>query len=177
MTGVQTCALPIYAPPADRWGVRGLLLGGDRRRRPAPSVLPMLWAMAAGRPVVAEAHGGTMWILGDAEATGAGMLVPPADVSRAAEGIARFHDDRSVAERTGELGRRVVEGRFHVSAFCVRLRDAWTRLVEDRPVHVASHADPDVVEWFDRSGTRWVDTRGEREHEHEIVRPREPGER
>jgi glycosyltransferase involved in cell wall biosynthesis len=158
----------------DRWGIRGLLLGGDRRRRPAPSILPMLWAMAAGRPVVAEAHGGSMWVLGDGEAAAAGMLVPPGEVSRPAEGFARFHDDRGLATRAGAVGHRVVEARFHVSAFCVRLRDAWTRMVEDRPVHVASHAEPDVVEWFDRAGDDWIDAGREVETDSDTVRLRTP---
>ena len=145
----------------DRWGVRGLLLGGDRRHRPAPSVLPMLWAMAAGRAVIAEAHGGSMWVLGDEDAAAAGRLVPPGDVSRAAEALARLHDDRAAGDAAGAVGRRVVDDRFHVSGFCVRLRDAWVRLLEDRPVHVTSHADPDVVQRFDHAGRAWIDAAAE----------------
>ena len=145
----------------DRRGVRGLLLGGDRRHRPAPSVLPMLWAMAAGRAVIADAHGGSMWVLGDEDAAAAGRLVPPGDVSRAAEALARLHDDRAAGDAAGAVGRRVVDDRFHVSGFCVRLRDAWVRLLEDRPVHVTSHADPDVVQRFDHAGRAWIDAAAE----------------
>jgi glycosyltransferase involved in cell wall biosynthesis len=159
----------------DRWGIRGLLLGGDRRHRPAPSVLPLLWAMAAGRPIIAEAHGGSMWILGAEDAAAAGRLVAPGDVSRAAEALARLHDDREAAAAAGRSGRRVVDGRFHVSGFCVRLRDAWVRLVEDRPVHVASHADPDVVQWFDHAGHAWVDSSSE--DAKDVLPPAEPPRR
>ncbi|MCK4414371.1 MAG: glycosyltransferase family 4 protein [Candidatus Eisenbacteria sp.] len=66
-------------------------------------------AMAAGRPVIASAIYGIPEIVADGET---GCLVPAGEVAPLAAAIERLVDDRSLARRLGEAGRRRYEERF-----------------------------------------------------------------
>jgi glycosyltransferase involved in cell wall biosynthesis len=81
-------------------------------------VLPSLWeglplsvleAMAAARPVVATAIGGTDEAVAD-EVTG--LLVPPRDPAALAAAIVRVRADPELARRLGQAGRARVEQEF-----------------------------------------------------------------
>jgi glycosyltransferase involved in cell wall biosynthesis len=69
----------------------------------------LLEAMAAGRPIVATAIGGTPDAVQDAQT---GLLVPPADAPALASAVLELLRDRQRMERMSEAGRRRAEERF-----------------------------------------------------------------
>jgi len=77
----------------------------------------LLEAMAARRPVVATAVGGTHEVLDG----GAGVLVPPGDPGRLASEIMKLLADPARAARLGEAARRRVEQRFDARAMAQQL--------------------------------------------------------
>jgi glycosyltransferase involved in cell wall biosynthesis len=107
-----------------------LLTGGGRRLRPLPGIMPLLWAMSAGVPVIAEASDAVRDILHDGVS---GLLVNPRDINTAADRIVRLADDRTIAGRIGAAARIAVHDRFHVSAYCVRLKAWWEKLAAGPP--------------------------------------------
>jgi glycosyltransferase involved in cell wall biosynthesis len=84
-----------------------------------PSVIPdalsrvVLEAMAAGRPVVGTAVGGTPELIADRET---GLLVPRHDPAALAEAIGQLLDDPALAARMGAAARKRVETRFSPEA-------------------------------------------------------------
>jgi glycosyltransferase involved in cell wall biosynthesis len=86
--------------------------------------LSVLEAMAARRPIVASAVGGTDEAI---EPGVSGLLVPPRDARALADAIARLRDDPALAKRLADAARRRVEREFgaHVTAGAVmRVYDA-----------------------------------------------------
>jgi glycosyltransferase involved in cell wall biosynthesis len=86
--------------------------------------LPMvlLEAMAAGRPVVATPVGGTPELVVDGET---GLLVPPRDAQALAAALKRVLDDRELAQRLGEAGRRRVSERFTLARMTGRMLELY----------------------------------------------------
>jgi glycosyltransferase involved in cell wall biosynthesis len=82
----------------------------------------MLEAMAAGRPVVATAVGGTAEAV-VAERTG--VLVPPRDSAALAAAMVRLLGDRDLAERFGRAGQARVSSEFSVSQMVRRYADLY----------------------------------------------------
>jgi glycosyltransferase involved in cell wall biosynthesis len=82
--------------------------------------------MAAGRPVVATPVGGTPELVVDGET---GLLVPPRDPEALAAALRRVLDDRELAERLGEAGRRRVSERFTLEAMTRRLLELYDEVV------------------------------------------------
>ena len=96
----------------------GLIFGGGRRVRPVPGLLPALWAMGAGVPVITE----DVPVMRDVVVDGAtGCLVSSRDVNEVTERILCLQDDRTAAERLGAAARELVADRFGVDAFASRL--------------------------------------------------------
>ncbi len=89
-----------------------------------PSVIPdalsrvVLEAMAAGRPVVGTAVGGTPELIADGET---GLLVPRHDPTALAGAIGRLLDDPALAARMGAAARKRVETHFSPEASVGRL--------------------------------------------------------
>jgi glycosyltransferase involved in cell wall biosynthesis len=89
-----------------------------------PSVIPdalsrvVLEAMAAGRPVVGTAVGGTPELIEDGAT---GLLVPRHDPVALAAALERLLDDPALAARLGDAGRRRVQTRFAPEASVERL--------------------------------------------------------
>ncbi len=81
---------------------------------PEPFGLVSIEAMAAGKPVIATAHGGSLEIVED-EVTG--YLVPLNRPDVLAEKILTLAKDQDLRNRMGEAGRRRVEERFTVEQF------------------------------------------------------------
>jgi hypothetical protein len=129
-----------------------LLTGGGRRLRPMPGIMPLLWAMAAGVPVIAEASDAVRDVITDGVS---GLLVSQGDINAAADRLLRLYDDSTIAGRIGMNARARVNERHHVSAFCVRLKDVYERLIEGRTVRVVSDENDPVVEHFERRSTAW----------------------
>lgn len=108
-----------------------LVLGSGSRARPASSCLPLLWALAAGVPCIAESSDG----MGDMVEDGvSGWLIHPGDVNAAAERIVRMYDDRNLAATIGENGRHLVCDTFNIHEYCIRLQHAYELLLADRTV-------------------------------------------
>jgi glycosyltransferase involved in cell wall biosynthesis len=85
----------------------------------------LLEAMAAGRPVVATAVGGTREVF-DGDRTG--VLVPPGDARALAAEVLRLLTDREEAARLAAAGQRWIAEKFSMSASIGRLE----ALYEDR---------------------------------------------
>jgi len=131
-----------------------VLTGGGRRLRPMPGVMPLLWAMSVGVPVIAEASDAVSDIIEDGRS---GLLVDQDDINAAGDRIIRIYDDPTIAGRIGMEARSLVQRRFHVSAYCVRLKEAYQRLVEDRTVRVIGDASEPLVEHYQRKTLSWHD--------------------
>lgn len=102
---------------------------------PAPSVLPLLWAFAAGLPVVAE---DTDAVRGVVEDGVTGLLIGRHDVNAAADRLARMFDDRTIAGRLGAAAAHAANDLFHISAYCVRLKHMYELLTAHRRVAQAA---------------------------------------
>jgi len=120
-----------------------ILTGGGRGLRPMFGVMPALWAMGAGVPVIAERTMALQEIIADDET---GLLVDHRDVAAAADRLVRLYDDRDHAMRIATAARAHVHRKYHVSAYCVRLRDLYERIEHGRLVRVVDDANAPVVE-------------------------------
>src|SRR5213078_762420 len=84
--------------------------------------LVILEAMARGRPVVATPVGGTPELVVDGET---GLLVPPRDPAALAAALQRVLEDRDLADRLGEAGRRRVSERFTLEGMTRRMLELY----------------------------------------------------
>ncbi|MCA9296216.1 MAG: glycosyltransferase, partial [Phycisphaerales bacterium] len=105
------------------------LTGGGRRLRPMPGIMPLLWAMASGKPVVAEASNAVADIIQDGVN---GFLVHAHDINPVCDRILRICDDHTIGHRLGANARKTVDQRFHVSAYAVRLKETYEQLMKNR---------------------------------------------
>jgi len=119
-----------------------MLTGGGRRLRPLPGLLPLLWVMSAGVPVIAEASDAVSDVIEDGQN---GLLVGAGDMNAVCDRIIRIYDDPTIAGRIGMQARRCVQERFHVSAYCVRLKEAYERLA-GVPNAASPRAEPALVD-------------------------------
>jgi glycosyltransferase involved in cell wall biosynthesis len=131
-----------------------VLTGGGRRLRPMPGVMPLLWAMSAGVPVIAEASDAVKDIVHDGQS---GLLVSQYDLNTASDRLIRLYDDPTIAGRIGMQARALQQKRFHVSAYCVRLKEAYQRLADGRAVRVVSDDDEPLVEHYQHKTFSWRD--------------------
>jgi glycosyltransferase involved in cell wall biosynthesis len=89
----------------------------------------LLEAMAAARPVVATAVGGTGEIVADEQT---GLLVPPTDAARLAAAVERVLRDRELAGRLGAAGREFVCREFGARSRIAELERLYQSAVERR---------------------------------------------
>jgi glycosyltransferase involved in cell wall biosynthesis len=85
-------------------------------------------AMAAGRPVVATAVGGTPELL-----EGRGILVPPADAAALAEGLQQVLGDRDAAVALGQTAREWATANLAADVMVDRYVALYRQLLEGRP--------------------------------------------
>jgi glycosyltransferase involved in cell wall biosynthesis len=116
----------------ERAGVERLLPGMDvfvlsSREEGIPNAL--LEAMAAGRPCVATAVGGTPEVLRDGET---GWLVPPADPGALADALADALARPDEARRRGAAARRAVREGMSVEAMARRHEEYYRDAVAER---------------------------------------------
>jgi glycosyltransferase involved in cell wall biosynthesis len=112
--------------------VPGFLAGLDVAVLPSRSEgLPnaVLEYMAAGRPVVATAAGGTVQLIEDGVH---GLLVPPGDPGRLADAIDRLLGDPDLSRRLASAARRRAVERFSREAMVRRFEDFFRRLAAGR---------------------------------------------
>ncbi|MHC4420685.1 MAG: glycosyltransferase [Planctomycetota bacterium] len=110
-----------------------LVANGIRARAAAPSVTPVLWAMAAGLPVVAEATASIRGLINDGAS---GLLFAPSDTHGAAAHLLWAHDHSREAARIGDAAQATVERRFGVGGFAARLDAVYEQCVKGEPICV-----------------------------------------
>ncbi len=97
--------------------------------KPEPFGMVVIEAMAAGRPVIATAHGGPLESVADGET---GLLVSPTDPAEMAAALARLAGDRGLRERMGRAARARAQRLFgfegHVRAF----QELYERLLREK---------------------------------------------
>jgi hypothetical protein len=120
-----------------------ILTGGGRALRPMPGVLPALWAMSAGVPVVADQSLAMQEIV---ENEGTGLLVPQRDIPAMVQALIRLYDDSRLRLQIAQAARAAVQSNFHVSAYCVRLKEMYQRMLEGRATRVVSEQGEAVIE-------------------------------
>jgi glycosyltransferase involved in cell wall biosynthesis len=119
-----------------------IITGGGRRLRPMPGIMPLLWAMSAGVPVVAEASDAVRDVIEDGRT---GLLVNQHDINAGADRLCRLFDDSTIAGRIGTAARAAVNERFHVSAYCTRLRELYEGLVAPVEEQAANEASSNAM--------------------------------
>jgi hypothetical protein len=87
----------------------------------AAPLLPMLWAMAAAVPVIAESERPQAAIAEGGHA----LLIDPGAVNSACDHLLRLHDDRDHARRLGDAGRDHAVRRHAVDRLCDELRSIY----------------------------------------------------
>lgn len=97
--------------------------------RPDPFPTTVLEAMAAGRPIVATAHGGPLEMIVNGET---GYLTAPGDARALGAAIARLLDDPGRAIVLGEAGRARVRREFSRDAFRRRYLELYRSLIASR---------------------------------------------
>jgi glycosyltransferase involved in cell wall biosynthesis len=88
--------------------------------------LSILEAMAAGRPVIATAIGGTDEAVIQCQT---GLLIPPADSAALASAITVVLNDPALARRLGEAGRARVRRNFAAEIMVRRVTDIYGELL------------------------------------------------
>lgn len=86
----------------------------------------ILEAMAAGKPVVAAAHGGPVEIVADNQT---GYLVPPKDAQALASAIMRLAERPSLMAAMGAAGRHRAWEHFHVDRYVADFEYLYTELL------------------------------------------------
>jgi glycosyltransferase involved in cell wall biosynthesis len=109
----------------DAGSLVGLIMGGGRTMRPVPGVLPALWAMGAGVPLITEDLPAVQNLVRHDET---GFLVDPNDVNAVTEQILRMYDDPNAKRQVGDAARTLVEQRFSADAFCAGLDSAYQQV-------------------------------------------------
>jgi len=88
--------------------------------------LPVLEAMAGGRPIVASNVGGLYTLVKD-EVNG--FLVPPGDAASLEEALCKLLGDHSLRERMGRTGRRMAHGQFSLDVVTQKYRDTYEKVL------------------------------------------------
>lgn len=120
-----------------------LLFGGGRALRPMPGVMPALWAMATGVPVIAERSLAMQEVI-DHDHTG--LLVDQRDINAAASCVVRLFDDPGAGSRLGQAARASIHRAHHVSAYCVQLKEVYERVIAGRVAAVVQEGGEAVIE-------------------------------
>jgi glycosyltransferase involved in cell wall biosynthesis len=102
---------------------------------PEPAALTLMEAMAAGRPVVATATGGTPEIVADGQT---GLLFAPGDAPVLAGHLSRLLHNPAERERLGQSGRRRAEERFSLGRHLKAIEQLYHDALADRAGRVTS---------------------------------------
>ncbi len=101
---------------------------------------PLLWAMAAGVPVIAEHRYAGDWL----EEGSTGLVTDTGDSNRTAARLLDLFDDAARARRIGAAGKVLVTQRFAPERFADRIAAAWEGIAGRRGIRQDQHI-PDVV--------------------------------
>ena len=108
-------------PPAPR---AGRLFAGDGLL-PAPGMLPSLYVMSAGIPVVAEDSGAARDLHG---AELQSLLVGKENILRMCDPIVRLYDDRTYYDSMSDRSRSVIANRFALDSFVANMRSIYNSI-------------------------------------------------
>jgi hypothetical protein len=96
--------------------------------------MPLLWANAAGVPVIAE---GSAPLAGMVQDEHTGLIFEHGELNAGCDRLARLYDDRVLGNRLAKAAAEVVRTRCHLDGLCRRLADAWHQGVrQQRAVHL-----------------------------------------
>ncbi len=113
-----------------------LLVGCRPRSAPAChspcGLLPALWAMAAGTPIIADATQPIADLLEDERS---GLMVQRGDVNAIARNILRLHDDAALSNRLSQAAQQLVTTRFDAETFAQSLDDVYRQTFRGQRVH------------------------------------------
>jgi glycosyltransferase involved in cell wall biosynthesis len=101
---------------------------------------PLLWAMAAGVPVIAEQQYADDWLVEGST----GLVTDTGDSNRTATRLLDLFDDADRARRVGAAGKVLVTQRFGPDAFAGRIAAAWKAVAGKKEIRQEQHV-PDVV--------------------------------
>ncbi len=101
----------------------------------------LLWAMAAGVPVITEDTPSGRELVHDGHT---GRLVPVSDIHHMGTAVMDLFDGQAAARRLGEAGRTAIRVRFGADVFAARLQAAWRSVVRREPIRF--DAAPTVIE-------------------------------
>lgn len=91
---------------------------------PMPGMQPILWAMAAGLPVVAGRCAASEIAIEDGVN---GTLIGPGSIADGAEAMVHLHDDAAMRATLGESARQTIHERFTITHFAQRIDQACAR--------------------------------------------------
>jgi glycosyltransferase involved in cell wall biosynthesis len=94
--------------------------------------LSVLEAMAARKPVIATAIGGTPEVVVHRRT---GLLIPPGNSLAIANAIRQLLDDAPLAERLAAAGRVRVEREFSSEVMTQRVTHIYDQVLNEQPVH------------------------------------------
>ena len=114
-----------------------LIVGGGRDRHSACGLLPALWAMAAGVPVIADTAQPIAEVL---ENERSGLLVDRSDVNAIARSILQLHDDAALSKRLSRAAKQLVENRFDADTFAKSLEDVYRQTFRGQRVVTKSQS-------------------------------------
>jgi hypothetical protein len=107
-------------------GLDAAILPAPRSGQVCGSMLPLLWALAAGVPVIAERNGLAHDVI---DHSLNGVLIDPHDVNAASAWIVRWYDDRRLGRHLGESAAALVADTYDISSFALRLNHAYELLL------------------------------------------------
>ncbi len=110
------------APGLDAAQIVGRRPGSAPLGHSSCGLLPGLWAMAAGVPVIADTAQPIAEVLEDEHS---GLLVDRGDVNAIARSILRLHDDAALSKRLSQAAKQLVEDRFDADTFAKSLDDIY----------------------------------------------------
>ena len=100
-------------------------------RRFACGLLPGLWAIAAGVPVIADTAQPIAEVLEDGSS---GLLVDRGDINAIARSILQLHDDTALTKRLSQAAKQLVEDRFDADTFAKSLDDVYHQVFRGQRV-------------------------------------------
>jgi glycosyltransferase involved in cell wall biosynthesis len=102
-------------------------------RRPHPSISPVLWACAAGVPVIAHDLPSLRGII---EHERTGLLVNEHDMNAASDHIARLHDDSALRNRISVAAIDMINSRFTPQTLCDHMEQACEDAVNEQALQM-----------------------------------------
>ena len=98
---------------------------GEHHHERVPGALPVMWAMAAGCPVIAEPAGGADDLV---RAAGCGWVIDRGEPNAAADAINRLDADRAMALELGRRAREYASEHLTPRVYAERMAEEYARV-------------------------------------------------